>query len=300
MYDLIGDIHGHAEELLQLLGMLGYNKSGGVYQHPERKVVFLGDFIDRGPQIKEVLQIVRPMVEAGTALAVMGNHELNALAYDTPHPTKPGKFLRAHSEKNNKQHGETLRQLSDAERVSSLEWFRTLPLWLDLEGVRVVHACWDEQLMQQISGPIDSDFLARACLSKGDLFVPVEAILKGKEAKLPEPHGFYDKDGHFRRKTRLKWYLDPTGHTYGSYALAASPIDCDIELDDAAIQSARPYSLDEPPVFVGHYWLSGQEPKLLADNVACVDWSVAKGGFLCCYRWSGETALLQDNFVRTG
>ena len=72
MYDLIGDIHGHANELTQLLEALGYRKHGSTYSHPERKVIFLGDFIDRGPKIREVLEIVHPMVEEGNALARHG------------------------------------------------------------------------------------------------------------------------------------------------------------------------------------------------------------------------------------
>lgn len=51
MYDLIGDIHGHASELVKLLAALGYSKHKGVYKHPERQAIFLGDFIDRGPPI---------------------------------------------------------------------------------------------------------------------------------------------------------------------------------------------------------------------------------------------------------
>ena len=47
MYDLIGDIHGHADELVQLLELLDYEKAQGSYRHPDRKVIFLGDFIDR-------------------------------------------------------------------------------------------------------------------------------------------------------------------------------------------------------------------------------------------------------------
>ena len=76
MYDLIGDIHGHANTLVALLGRLGYEKHKGVYRHTERTAIFLGDFIDRGPQIRETLEIVRPMVDAGSASAVMGKHEL--------------------------------------------------------------------------------------------------------------------------------------------------------------------------------------------------------------------------------
>ena len=300
MYDLIGDIHGHASELTEMLDLLGYRQTSGVYRHPERQAVFLGDFIDRGPQIKQVLEIVRPMVEAGTARAVIGNHELNALAYHTPQPDDPEQFVRPHNEKNDKQHRETLRQLSAADLTSALNWFRTLPLWLDLGGVRAVHACWDEQLMDLIQGPVDDRFVVSACQQDGRLFEPVEAILKGKEASLPAPHGFHDKDGHFRKKTRVKWFLDPDGHTFGSYALATDSIDCPLPLPNEIIAAARPYPADSPPVFVGHYWLSGPEPKLLADNVACLDWSVAKGGYLCCYRWSGEQRLDASNFVRTG
>ena len=48
MYDLIGDIHGYADELVELLGTLGYQKAHGVYCHPERRVIFVGDFVDRG------------------------------------------------------------------------------------------------------------------------------------------------------------------------------------------------------------------------------------------------------------
>ncbi len=52
MYDLIGDIHGHASELVDLLAALGYSKHKGFYKHPARQAIFLGDYFDRGPQIR--------------------------------------------------------------------------------------------------------------------------------------------------------------------------------------------------------------------------------------------------------
>ena len=48
MIDFIGDIHGHADKLEELLLKLGYTKSAGAYSHPQRKVLFVGDYIDRG------------------------------------------------------------------------------------------------------------------------------------------------------------------------------------------------------------------------------------------------------------
>jgi hypothetical protein len=297
MYDLIGDIHGYADALHQLLKKLGYAKDKGVYRHPERQVIFLGDFIDRGPQIRETLEIVRPMIDSGAALSVMGNHELNALAFHTPDPAHPGEHLRPHNEKNSHQHAETIRQLPGGERASYLTWFRTLPLWLDLDGVRVVHACWDETRMAKISGPVTDEFLYEACSPDGSLFEPVEVILKGKEVKLPTGATFRDKERIERSHMRVKWYEPPEGHTYRTYALANEPIPSDLPLPEEVIHAAVPYPEDAKPVFVGHYWLKDSQPELLRGNVACVDWSVAKGGFLCAYRWGGESKLNNDNFV---
>lgn len=86
-FDVIGDVHGHAAELATLLERMGYEERCGAWRHPAgRRAVFLGDLIDRGPEIRRTLDIVRGMVEAGSALAVMGNHELNALHYTTADP----------------------------------------------------------------------------------------------------------------------------------------------------------------------------------------------------------------------
>ena len=303
MYDLIGDIHGHADELVQLLEALGYEKRQSVYRHPNRMVIFLGDFIDRGPKIRQVLEIVRPMIEEGKALAVMGNHELNALAYHTEDLQFPGKYLRRHEPKNEKQHRKTIEQLKGDELLSYLDWFRTLPKWLDLDGLRVVHACWDERAIAPIAlalkehGGITPALLQSASKKGNDLFTQVEIVLKGKEAALPKGVSFLDPDGHARTEIRSRWYLPPEGQTYRTYALQSDVIHCNLKLDASVIAEVLPYPRTAKPVFVGHYWLSAQRPELLADNVACLDYSVAKGGFLCAYRWLGEQTLSNENFA---
>ena len=63
MIDLIGDIHCHADQLEALLQKLGYTKHNGAYAHPEHTVLFVGDYIDRGPKIRETLEIVKAMVD---------------------------------------------------------------------------------------------------------------------------------------------------------------------------------------------------------------------------------------------
>ena len=89
-YDIIGDIHGCGQTLNALLRKLDYTEQEGVFRHADRQIIFLGDFIDRGPQQSEVVDLVRRMVEAGTAHAVIGNHEFNAIAYYTPDSREGG------------------------------------------------------------------------------------------------------------------------------------------------------------------------------------------------------------------
>ena len=114
MYDLIGDIHGHCATLKKLLTQLGYELHQGVWQHRQRKIIFVGDYIDRGPQIKETLDLVKTMVGAGQAIALMGNHEYNAVAYATPDGR--GDYFRKHNATHHKQHQATLQQFAQYPR----------------------------------------------------------------------------------------------------------------------------------------------------------------------------------------
>ncbi|MFL5964863.1 MAG: polynucleotide kinase-phosphatase [Gaiellaceae bacterium] len=78
-FDIIGDVHGCFAELIGLLRELGWDVSedGLTAQHPEgRRAVFLGDLVDRGPDVPAVLRLVLSMVEAGVALCVPGNHDI--------------------------------------------------------------------------------------------------------------------------------------------------------------------------------------------------------------------------------
>ena len=159
MYDIIGDIHGHGSALEELLKKLEYTEQNGVFQHPERKVIFVGDFIDRGSEHKKALTICRSMVEQGSALAVMGNHEFNAICYATPNPEHPEIFLRKHSESNQQAHQAFLDEypLGSSEHKDMIDWFRTLPLFLDLDDIRIVHAVWHHPSLKVIQPWINVD-----------------------------------------------------------------------------------------------------------------------------------------------
>jgi len=303
-YDLIGDIHGQAKELVELLRLMDYELNDGVWQHANRKVIFLGDFVDRGEYQKEVIDTVRPMIEQGHALSVMGNHEYNAIAYCTKNDE--GQFLRSHIDKHANQHRAFLDAYEgDPEEYSRvIEWFKTLPLWLDLEGLRVIHACWDpehiEQILQHLGGSnlLTDQLLHTSATRDTWQYKAIETLLKGKEIPLPKGQHFFDKDNNIRHHIRIKWW-DKSVNTYQSMFMGPSDAITHIPNDPVEGDHLIDYGHGEKPVFLGHYWMEGK-PKPLAPNIACLDYSVAKpGGKLVAYRWDGEQTLDQEKFVST-
>lgn len=301
MIDFIGDIHGHADKLEELLQKLGYTIRNGAYAHPERKVLFVGDYIDRGPKIKETLEIVKAMVDNENAIALMGNHEYNALCFHFQETE--GGHLRKHLIKNIIQHYETLKQFQNKqnEYEKYLDWFRTLPLYYETETFRAVHACWDNTSIQYLKNVLVNDTLTDELIyqsvKKGSaLNEAIEQTLKGKELNMPPGLFFTDKDGTERTKIRIKWWEDPSQMTYKSISIEPLEILPELPIEDPALRTNDYYQNNDKKVFFGHYWLKG-EPSLYKDNICCLDYSVAKDGKLVAYRHCGENILHSSNLI---
>ena len=312
VYDIIGDLHGNAAALKQLLTKMGYRQRDGIWGHPERQAIFVGDFVDIGPQQVETVTVVRQMVESGTALAVLGNHDLNAIAWYLPDPANPGDHLRSHfssawGQKNRHQHSAFLAEVEEKPELHReiIEWFLTLPLWLDLPGLRVVHACWHPPSLAYLSnvlGPgarLSKELMPLASQESGaaspqpSVFSAVEALTKGIEIPLPAGNSFADKYGIPRTSVRVRWW-ENGAKTYQTAALLHE--DLRQRLSNAPIPEGASFGYHaDLPVFIGHYWLTG-DPTPLTPNVACVDYSVGHGGPLCAYRWQGEAVLEKQNF----
>jgi hypothetical protein len=317
-YDIIGDIHGHAPALEALLQSMDYRETNGAWRHPERQAIFVGDFIDRGPRQVGTVDLVRRMVDAGHAQAIMGNHEFNAIAWFLPDPRQPGEFLRPHhsakyGDKNYGQHKAFLDEVSGTPRHQEIiDWFLTLPLWLELDDIRVVHACWHPRFMdfhaQMAKGNrLTADLMVEACREPEDeaekdtatpsVFKAIEAITKGIEIPLPASHTFVDKDGHRRSRVRTRWW-DTSAVSYRQAALLEGE-ERDALPSDPIPEHARIGHDGGKPIFIGHYWAKGV-PTVLSDKVACVDYSIGKGGKLVAYRWDGESNLKQEKFHWVG
>jgi len=315
-YDVIADIHGCADALIALLKQMGYRETQGAWRHADRQAVFVGDFIDRGPQQIESVSIARRMVDAGTALAVMGNHELNAIAWFTPDPLNPGEFFRKHTSNNLHQHQAFLNEVGGTPlHAEIIAWFKTLPLWLELPGLNVVHACWHEPFMAQLAsvlGPnrtlpdaLHSEVFAepedKASKDTADftVFKAVEALAKGMEVNLPKKSSFHDADGHERTRVRVQWWQSGDV-SYNDGAEVPPFIRSQLgAIDQAARMPAHAtlgYARDVPVIF-GHYWRTGTREIIQNGRLACIDYSIAKGGKLVAYRWEGEPLLVNEHFV---
>jgi hypothetical protein len=299
-YDIIGDIHGRAIKLLNLLEKLGYQKIAGVYQKPGHKAIFVGDFIDRGSEEKQVLNIVRNMMDKGHALAVMGNHEFNAICYHTADGN--GDFLRSHNHNHTQQHQAFLNEFpyNTPETQEIINWFKSLPLFLEIDNFRVIHACWDEKTITEIKPLLTKNHCLKPehyseANKKGSFFYhAIETLLKGPELTLPNQHLFTDKDGTARPKVRIKWW-EKNLQTYKQAAVVS--VQGREKLPTSAIPAAEiliEYCDNAPPVFFGHYWFTGQ-PHIISPNIVCLDYSAARSGQLVAYRFNpSESYLLSD------
>lgn len=303
-YDLIGDIHGHGEALIDLLESMGYENRFGVYAHPSRTAIFLGDLIDRGPCQKLTLDIVMAMVRRGSALAVMGNHEFNALGYHTKHADFETGYLRAHNRSNTFQHQAFLDAYAgpsmEADIEEVLDFFYSLPLWLNLPGLRAIHACWDRNHQARLSHLLDKDnrllpgALPELFLDSSLSFESAEILLKGVEHELPSGASYLDKDGTPRHATRVAWW-EVGAKNLGDVAIPVGHLDADTASIPISGDRQYGYPKEEKPLFLGHYWLQGH-PERLSPNVACLDYSVAKGGRLVAYRFDGEKEISNEKF----
>ncbi len=134
-YDIVGDVHGCLDELLSLLERLGYRWNGQDLTPPQgRTLVFVGDLVDRGPKVAEVVTLVRRGVETGVALSVRGNHDDRLARALAGEAVKPSRLLDTSLAQ--------LERLPAADVAVIRDFLAALPARLELDGGRllVVHA----------------------------------------------------------------------------------------------------------------------------------------------------------------
>lgn len=312
IYDIIGDIHGQADKLKGLLTQLGYRHNGEFFvPPPNHKAVFIGDLIDRGKQELETLAIVFAMLDNEVAYAVMGNHEYNALAFATVNENNVSDYLRPHTPTNTHQHQAFIDEVGFDSELHHywLSRFYQLPLWLELDEVCFVHACWDTKAMAMLQPLLTANhclpYPALQATGQKDspAYEALERVLKGVETRLPDGYYYLDKEGTKRRKMRVQWWLANAENSLSGQKIhdiaRAMPKDL-AHIPPDTLADEIDFDFDNTkPVFIGHYWLTGT-PAVLSDKVVCVDYSAAvDSGFLTAYQFDTDNPILSnDNFVQ--
>lgn len=315
-FDIIGDIHGRFDKLEALLERMGYEREGEGFIPPAgHKALFLGDLIDSKHGyhlpggVRATLRAVKAMVDAGHALCLMGNHELNAIYYHSKGPD--GRWLRHHGSKNRKMHEGTLEDFPDHEDPAGewqllwMPWLKKLPFTLDLGGLRAVHATWHDGAISLLEGRSLEDDEA-FFLAASDEHTPegnaVETVLKGLRGTLPEGIFFHDETGNRRDRFRVSWWIIPEdGVSYNRLVFPENAGFPEDVIPREELEWIPSYPLAAPPVFFGHYSKppdSALHPE--RHNVACLDHSAARNGPLVAYRWRGDAEILPGNYVRHG
>lgn len=161
--DIVGDVHGEIGPLRSLMRHLGYDEDGS---HPDgRRLVFVGDLTDRGPDSPAVVNLVQRLIESGRAQCVLGNHDLNILLDHRKHDN--GWFYGEEFLVD----GQVVPQLlaDDSIRQQVLDFFRSLPVALERDDLRVVHACWNDAMID----------IARESLDPVELYMAHHEIIEG-------------------------------------------------------------------------------------------------------------------------
>lgn len=128
----------------------------------------------------------------------------------------PGRSALSVPKANRKQHRGFIEQVQVRPGLyaETIEWFKALPLWLVLDGIRVVHACWNSEEIERVNQwvppgkPMSTEFVVRANQTGTPEYKAVEILLKGPEISLTKygQLGFKDKSGHVRHHARIRWW----------------------------------------------------------------------------------------------
>ena len=303
MYDIIGDVHGHATLLKKLLSYLGYTKTSGGYSHPDRKAVFVGDFINRGAEIRKTIRIVRTMVENNNAYAVLGNHEINAIIYHLK--LKKGDPLIKTPRKNFMALFKTINEFTyrPEEWVNHLKWFRTLPLFLELDGIRIVHACWSDAAVDFIKNNLPEGKIKKSIFreiyknSNSELGQHIWTLTKGIDYRLPRDLKLINNKGVSPQSFRLRWWENPENKTFEELSFESKFVLPSYTVPRQILPQCFTYDESEPIVFFGHY-CRFKGPHIIKPNICCVDSCAVGSKRLTAYRWNGEKTLNEENLVQ--
>jgi hypothetical protein len=295
-------------------------------------VVFVGDLVDRGPDSVAVVQLVERLMEAGIAQAILGNHELNLLAGET----KEGNgWFRGdatdHWQKGTQRFAFDSRMASEDERREVERLLRRLPLALERDDLRVVHACWSDAAVRELQAHGVTDVAAFSARREEEILAELERDGVPERAKQQRAQ-FDDLRVEANKPT---YHLDAVvqedlaTQRDNPVKVLTSGVEVEVEVGKHFFTGGRWRFVQrhrwwrdpvERPTVVGHYWRRRAEaiegkvdvwddlhPYAWSGHVYCVDYSVGRrfterarnktgrfDGGLAALRWPERVLLFDD------
>ena len=281
--DIVGDVHGEISALTELLRRLGYDERGA--HEDGRRLVFVGDLCDRGPDSPGVIRLVRNLIQRGRAQCVVGNHELNILRDEQKHGNHW--YFEGDHSKHEESFGPTRRVMKE-EACEIRSFLETLPIALERDDLRVVHAAWsadDIDACRAFNGSVLDAYSAFDDYSTNSPKARQMAAAKEKQLVVHE-------EAIWNERARPPFLTDVA--TYDEHHQISNPVRV---LTSGIERVARSQFfaggkwrfvervkwweeyLDAAPVVFGHYWrfwdptshpkLSKGEPNLFEGEAAC-------------------------------
>lgn len=299
MFDIVGDIHGHSDILVQLLQKLNHlDNNENVIDNPHgRKLIFCGDLINRGPDTPKVLAIVKSLHDKGYAEVIPGNHEFFSLFY---HLYGKEEFIQPYISKKAIAFFEhTMIQFRGKEKDWSMymDWFMGFPMFIENNSLRVIHALWDDSYIQYLKENLKNisvgEVIKQIAENKNlDLLYKTNKLLRGREIKFEKEE--QKQLGLYYQKMRTKWWLQDGEYNFAEYFL---------NIPEKSKQFLKGYGTKHElrhagdlPLFFGHYSIE-TTPYLTSPQFCCLDFGVANGGPLIAYQFDGKTVLSKEKLI---
>lgn len=310
--DVVGDIHGEYEALIDLLAVLNYDENGN---HPEgRKLVFVGDLCDRGPDSPRVILLVKKLVENGNAQVVLGNHELNILQ----NKPKPGTGWYFEERAPKDHHYLPFESVTPEQKEEIYNFLANLPLALEREDLRVVHAAWNIEAIEKMRtiplGSVITEYFKKETeindfISTSGLLAAYRAEEKKFKNELEDPKAvlpFLDTTAQYNMAHQM---MNPM-------RVLTSGVEQKCEHSFYAggkwrfVERCTWWNTyeDQTPVIVGHFWRKinqeESDPNSLENNVfegiAPLEWHGKHNNVYCVDYSVGGRFIERNNDIELG
>lgn len=310
--DIIGDVHGEITALRYLLYRLGYDEYG---QHKQgRRIIFLGDIVDRGPDSPGVVEAVMDLVKNGRAQCILGNHELNILLDRPMH----GNGWMVQPNLKDKVAESKCQKAEDYQISVYRDFFATLPLVLENKDLRVVHACWNTRAVETLKScrqesiiDVYERFQAHYAdtINQADFQSLLAKEKQSYDDQIRNPKANIPMLPTTAKKECLEQMVNPIRTlTTSSMVVAEQPFYAGGKWRMAERDSWWDTYQEDIPVVIGHFWrqfnsnhqrISGQFGRDLFAGIDSHAWMGAKHNVFCADYSAGQRHLERKQSTET-